>query len=564
MTDCFKGVICLPLVLVLQLMVLPLLTPAYAEAETTPEAAEAVLSQEVARVDPAAGETAAQDIDQPETSAETQVDDGGGLPRIAEGIAAPRYQSLAELIGSPEISVLANIDGHFVKSLSDTQLVGESASPGLGDTNLQSSIWAGRTFSRDSLAARQRTFQAEAQTGQALALLLPSATLRASSGIERSRPSVEIDEETGKLIDSDIHDRTDISFTIRQAIFDLPRYFDWTRRKVVEEAREESYRVSDGDAYISTVTSYLTLVSSRLQTDMLRDFENQLAELLIYIEKRADAGAASVSDMARVSARSEETLSTRLEQESAHAAAWVEFVQQTNLVPQRVNLPETKDVGGGVLPESFELAVPVAMEMNPEISALTAELKAARINKTAAKSRYLPRLDAEYTFTYSLHAGGEPSNAGQKDQRIMAVLNWDIFNGGRDYQFNAERSARHKELLYRLDDQRRRVIQSISANYALLATTRARISSGYLELKSISTAAQAMSKRMLSGNQSLLDLLDVYDRLYQARSRLVRLHVLEMNTVSQLVRLTRGTPWTAEQDGPMIESKRDQVALSVN
>ena len=59
-----------------------------------------------------------------------------------------------------------------------------------------------------------------------------------------------------------------------------------------------------------------------------------------------------------------------------------------------------------------------------------------------------------------------------------------------------------------------------------------------------------MSKRMLSGNQSLLDLLTVYDRYYQVRSRLVSLHILEMNTVAQLVRLTLGTPWGGAEDPP--------------
>jgi anti-sigma factor RsiW len=105
-------------------------------------------------------------------------------------------------------------------------------------------------------------------------------------------------------------------------------------------------------------------------------------------------------------------------------------------------------------------------------------------------------------------------------------------------------------LQYRLDDQRRRVVQALLANYAALATTSERIVAGYQELKSISIASEAMSKRMLSGNQSLLDLLDVYDRFYQARARLVSLHILEMNTVAQLVRLTFGTPWPAS-DGTL-------------
>jgi adhesin transport system outer membrane protein len=125
----------------------------------------------------------------------------------------------------------------------------------------------------------------------------------------------------------------------------------------------------------------------------------------------------------------------------------------------------------------------------------------------------------------------------------MLVLNWELFSGGSDYNYHLEKVARHKELQYRLDDQRRSVVQALSANYAALASTRDRIKSGYQELQSISIASEAMSKRMLSGNQSLLDLLDVYNQHYQVRARLVSLHTLEMNTVAQLARLTLGTPW---------------------
>jgi adhesin transport system outer membrane protein len=61
----------------------------------------------------------------------------------------------------------------------------------------------------------------------------------------------------------------------------------------------------------------------------------------------------------------------------------------------------------------------------------------------------------------------------------------------------------------------------------------------------MAVAAEAMSKRMLSGNQSLLDLLDVYDRHYQAKVRLVNLHIQEMGSVAQIVRLVQGVPLSA-------------------
>ena len=492
--------------------------------------------------EPSAGIIPLQSIDNPPDSPLPQkVADS---PQITTGLTVPEKQNLAGLIGKSEISVSADADGQFVKNMAEIQFMEKEYARQVGDADLSGSINAGRSFSRETLAALARTEQAKAQTGQAFALLLPSVAVRASYGSETSRPSVEYDDN-GELVDSSSHMRTDYAITLRQPLFDLPSYRDWRRREVLEQARGENYRISDSDTYVSAVNAYLSLVSSRLQIDMTRTFENQLADLLTYIEKRASAGAASISDMARVRARNQATLSSRLEQESAHAAAGIEFVRLTNLVPQKVRIPLIEDVGASLLPKSFDAAVTTAMKSNPEIAALTAEVQAANIDISAAKGRYLPRLDAELSESYSQGAGGDKSASGQKDTRAMLVLNWSLFSGGGDYNYSVERTARHKELQYRLDEQRRRVVQALSANYATLATTRERISSGYKELKSISTAAEAMSKRMLSGNQSLLDLLDVYNQFYQVRSRLLSLHILEMSTVTQLVRLLQGTPGSA-------------------
>lgn len=490
----------------------------------------------------------------PPPQAPPQVIEAGGTAQIT----IPQEHSLSGLAGKLEIPVLADSDGTFAKSLAGSDPSGYEPAGEIGETNLYESIQAGRSFSRERLIADARAEQAKAQTGQALALLLPSVSVRANRGWETSSPSVALDA-TGSPIDSETHIRTDASLIVRQPLLDLPGLIDWKRRKTIELSRSESYRASDGDAYLASVNAYLSLVSSRLQADMSRDFEAQLRELLTYIEKRANAGAASVSDMSRVRARSQAARSSRLEQESAHAAAGIEFVRLTNMVPRVVRIPEPAHVGADHLPASLDMAVTHAMMNNPEVAALTAELQAAKIDKSAAKSRFLPRVDLEYTDNYSLHAGGDTNPDGQRDKRIMMVLNWNLFSGGGDYRYHAERTARVTELRYRLDDQRRRIAQTLSANYALLTTTRERIVAGYNELQAISTAADAMSKRMLSGNQSLLDLLDVYDRYFQARIRLVNLHTLEMGTVAQIARITRGVP---AADVPVEKAETGTPALS--
>ena len=547
------------LVLILQIVLPPVVGTAFADIQAEGVELKSPLTETLDWHVPLSQDVPLQATDSLPEILHTQK--GGQFQKFADVFFVPENPNLAELVGDSEVSVLADAGWQFVKNLDENQATSEDLARPVAESNLSESIRAGRSFNRESLAALARTEQAKAKTGQALALLLPSATINVNSGYETSVPASVIDEDTGLLVSEDTHTRIDVSFSLRQSLFDLPGFLDWRRRKVLEQASGESYRVSDSDAYISTVNAYLSLVSSRLQADITRDFEVQLAELLSYIEKRTSAGAASISDMSRVRARIEETLSSRLEQESAHATAGIEFVRLTNLVPEKVLLPKPEDIGASLVAKSFDVSVSKAMVSNPEIAAIRAELQAAKIDQSIATGRYLPRVDAEFTDVYAKGAGGDKSS--QRDQRYMMVLNWNLLRGGLDRQVSFERSARYKELQYRLDDQRRRVVQALSANYMSLSTTRGRIAAGYQELKSIATAAEAMSKRMLSGNQSLLDLLDVYDRFFRVRSRLVSLHVQEMNAVAQLVRLTQGTPWSSSE-GPPSASTKNQVYSSIN
>lgn len=463
---------------------------------------------------------------------------------LADRFAVPGERSLVALVGAFEVPVAADARGEFAAGVASDMQDGAERVETVSAIDLAQAVKASMGFSRDVLVASARVDQARAQTGQARAFLLPSLLVNMKTGREISTPGSQIDPATGREVARSNHSRSDKSLTLKQPLLDLPSLYDWKRREVVEKSREEGRRTSEGDTYLATVNAYLALVSSRVQANMALDYEGQLQELFQYVEKRAGAGAASNSDKERVRARSLGARSSRIEQEAAHAAAGVEFVRLVNLAPGTLRLPDMEDVGISVVPPALEQAMPLAIESNPDIAVLQAELKAAEIDQSAARSRYLPRLDLEYSDSDSLHAGGQVGD--QHDQRLMLVMNWSIFNGGGDIKFNDEKAARRTELKYRLDDQRRRVLQSLSAQYATLEATRERISAGYRELESISTAARAMSKRMISGNQSLLDMLDVYDRFYQARTRLVSLHVQEMGAVAQIARLVQGAPRLSE------------------
>jgi adhesin transport system outer membrane protein len=232
--------------------------------------------------------------------------------------------------------------------------------------------------------------------------------------------------------------------------------------------------------------------------------------------------------------------SFRLEQESAHAAAAIEFTRLTNVLPRKIKLPLITELGR--IPGDFDQAITFALDLNPDLASLRAEIEAAENDRIAAKTGMLPKVDLEMSDFRVTNAGGHTGL--QNDQRLMVVVNWALFEGGRTLKLTDERQARKDEAVLRLDDSQRRLVQALSAQYAALAAVRDRIDLGYAEFEVLKSALAAVSERMLSGNQSLLDLLDVYERLYQARVRLVNLHVQEFTAASQIIRNIYGSGGT--------------------
>lgn len=454
-------------------------------------------------------------------------------------LAAPSEHSLYGLVGILEVPVLTDARGEFSQGLAKIENTLDPLT-NVSAMDLNDALSMAMGFSREVLIAQYRQEQATAQAGQAKAVLLPSLNFYVRTGRETSSPGVLIDPATGQAVTSDRHSRSDRISTFKQPLFDFGGFYEWKRRKVVEEARAESKRASRGDTYIATINAYLNLTSTKLLTNLAAEYEVQTQELYQYVEKRSKAGAANNSDKERVRARVLSIQASKVEQEGAHAAAGVEFARVVNATPTSLKLPTIEEVALTALPKALDQAMDLALKNNPEITALQKELAAGDLDKTVAKGRFLPKLDFEVSNTSIMNAGG--ANNTQNDERVMLVMNWNAFNGGGDMKFYEEKMARRNELVYRLDDQRRKVLQNLSAQYATLQAIRQRLEQGYQELTSINSAAQSMSKRMLSGNQSLLDLLDVYDRNYQARVRLVNLHMQEMTATAQIARLVQGDP----------------------
>ena len=460
----------------------------------------------------------------------------GALPSAPPALKAPgASEQDAPRQVERTLSSLFDIASIPVNNSPNAKSFAEQARP-VETIDLGTTITLAADFSRDVRIARARQEIARAQTRQSTALLLPSLILRSSAGKENSAPASEIDPATGQPKASDTHDRRDTTIVLKIPVLDLPGIYDRARRQELEQSRDFELRSSEGEAAINAVEAYLSVASTRLQADLAREFEQQLKELLEYLRQRADAGAATMSDLDRVRARALTAYATRLEQDAAHAAAGIEFTRLSNIIPAYLQFPTLSELGP--IPADFDAAIELALKNNPDLAALEHELSAATKDRRGAMATFAPRLDLELSDFRVYNAGGETGL--QRDKRVMLVANWSLYEGGRSLDLLDERAARYQETYYRLDDTRRRLVQTLSGQYAILQSLRDRIFSGHAELDALKAALSAMSERMVSGNQSLLDMLDVYDRAYQVRVRLVSLHIQEFSAVARIIRNLHG------------------------
>lgn len=254
---------------------------------------------------------------------------------LASGFAVLSEHSLLGLVGTFEVAVSSDERGEFAAGIAKIKAVRTEPVELVSAMDLAQAVRVSLGFSRDVLIAYARVNQANLQTGQARTFLLPSLPLNMKAGCETSAPGVRIDPATSKAVTSINHYRSDQSLMLRQPLVDVASFYDWKWRGVLEKSREEGVRSSQGDSYLATVNAYLALISSRVQTNMALDYEAQMKQLFIYIEKRTLTGAASNSDKEREYARTLNAQSSRIEQEAAQAATGVEFVRLVNIAPAK-------------------------------------------------------------------------------------------------------------------------------------------------------------------------------------------------------------------------------------
>ncbi|MEY3201208.1 MAG: hypothetical protein RIR70_758 [Pseudomonadota bacterium] len=347
-------------------------------------------------------------------------------------------------------------------------------------------------------------------------------------------------------------DKSDVSLSFSQSIFDYGAWAEVAKQKKVHEANKYSVQGERLKVTLDAANSYLKLFQNSLALRFAEDYEAALLSLFERISARVEGGASSEADRERVRGRRVNAQSTVLDARNAVETELTLFQKLTGKRPTRLSLPPE---WLALMPESIEAALIVSAESNPALQADLKQAESILDEVRKAKAAFLPNINLEFNMASSTGGGAtnvpvltsdypvcgtnpETGNAfcsgGDVDRRfdrvtqsLMVIMNWNIFAGGGDYYQVRAAAEKYNEAMFRLLDTRRDLEEKLHANFESLSSTAKRVEEIAKEVESNQKVVASFTEQMFAANRSLLDVLDAHQRLYQSRLDYMRLLIAE-------------------------------------
>ncbi|XZG69623.1 TolC family outer membrane protein [Chitinibacteraceae bacterium HSL-7] len=339
---------------------------------------------------------------------------------------------------------------------------------------------------------------------------LPQLSLRGDVGPENTRYS------SGREVDKTLT-RQDVSLRLTQMLFNGFRTPANSERLWQEAESERLGVISDAENLALQVSGlYLDVLKARdlleLANRNVGDHEKILADIKGLVSK----GYSSDSDIAQVSSRLATARSSRSAARNNLADVEAKYASLVGIAPGLLTAPRLDDA---LVPASLDEALARARDLHPELAAADADIRATNEEVRASRSGYYPQLSLEV----SAHAGRDQDGYEGKDEdaRALLVLNYDLFNGGRDRARESSSAWRHNEALSIRQKAQLQVEEGTELSWNAWQALNEQLT--YLQQSvDAATAAEAGYITQFDlGRRTLLDVLNAKVEVFSARRNYV-------------------------------------------
>jgi outer membrane protein, adhesin transport system len=356
-------------------------------------------------------------------------------------------------------------------------------------------------------AANRRATEAEMRQTQGT--LLPQVRLEGKIGRQRFNHQDVVPPPAGN---NTWLRSNETSVVVRQLLFDGLTSINevWRQAARVDAAayrvreRTELLALDAAEAYIDVVR-YTHLVA--LANENVAAHRRILAN----VDARFQGGRAGEGDLEQVRERVEAAIAVRAQFLQQLDEARAVYRRAVGIEPHNLRIPGR--LRG--LPASKDASLAVTLRHNPTIQAGEADRDAARHGFNATAGSFLPTVALEGRATRGFNTGtvlGDRTEAS-----AFVVASWDIFRGGQDAWRRAEFAERYQEQTMRHARLQRGAFESIDKAWAARTITNDRMAALTRQIAADRRVIEAYQKEYELGQRSLIDLLNAYNQLFNAR-----------------------------------------------
>lgn len=331
------------------------------------------------------------------------------------------------------------------------------------------------------------------------------------------------------------YDRLEGSIRLSQLLYDGK---ETSSRVAVEDAKLVSagHRVTDNAEAIAldALIAHMDVYRQRELLGLAQKNVNDHLEILDMLNERQAGGAGSSADVAQTQSRLARAQASLAETKAALTTAEATYQQ---VVGKLAGELEFFIVPANVLPTSLDEAIMQAMENNPKVRALSANVDEAASRVDLSNANFLPKVHAELSSSYEDQI--ESSETYEHNNQAMVRLRWNIFSGHSDVADRKAAIARKLQAAANRDDQQDQVIGEVRSTWAELDSARQQsVAYGDALNYSQKTMADRLDLFRELGQGNLLNILDTRNEVFQSSGLLVTAKTNEVIAAERLLALT--------------------------
>ena len=353
---------------------------------------------------------------------------------------------------------------------------------------------------------------ADALRRQAVAGYLPSIDLVLARGLEKSGNTTT--RATGD--DGRRFDRFERSLTLNQMLYDGFSTANFVKQQnSVLSATTERLSTTLENTALRAAQAYLEVLRRDQIVALSESNLAQHDETLAKIEERFESGVGTKVDVVQTKGRRAQSKSSVLLSKKDAQNGRVEFYRVVGESPRDLALP----VRSKGLPETLEQAVQIAFRSNPQVKAGQHDLAASQSARKQILGGYYPRIDLALGATRNDDMDGSPG--ANDDETAVIKMSYNLYRGGADRAKMKEAVARINAAEQALVSLRRSITQDVSILWNDLEDLSIRIEYLQVHVTSTEEVLEVYLEQLAIGKRTLLDVLDIQNELFRARSGLV-------------------------------------------